>query len=354
MKFRKLLVFPVSLLLVATAAADFRYEETTRINGGSLVGMMKMAGALSHEARQAMDPVTSTVMVKGNRMIRSNQIRSEIIDLDKETFTHIDHQRQQYSVQTFQQLKQQIEDAGRRMQREKPTDNPPQMSFNVQVRNTGARKTLAGLLTAETILSMTMEATDQKSGQKGSLAITNDMWITHDIPGYAEVREFNRRLAVKMGMMLGGALPANLAAMQMGSAQGMAELTKEMSKLKGVPVVQIMRMGTSANGQPLAAASEAPLPAPPPGPQMPSAGDVAEKSATSAITSRLGGLGGLGGLGRRKKADAPAEEAAAAPPASVVLMETSIEMTTFSAGVVDPARFSVPAGYKEVPPEGRR
>ncbi len=359
MKFRKLLVVPLSLLLAATALADFRYDETTRITGGTIVGMMKMAGAISREARQATEPVTSTVMVKDNRMVRSNSDRTEIIDLDKETITHIDHQRQQYSVTTFQQMKQRMEEAQRRLQkRDKTQGDPPQMNFTVHVRNTGAKKKVAGLMASEAILTMAMEATDQKSGQKGALAITNDMWMAPETPGYGEVREFNRRMVLKMGTVLGGSVPPNLAAMQPGAGQGMAELVKEMSKLKGVPVMQVMRMGTTVNGQPLPAASEAALPPPQQGPAMPSAGDVAERSATSAIAGRLGGLGGLGGLGRRKKADAPAEESAPAdaPQAgatSAVLMESTTEMTGFASGFVDPVRFAVPVGYKEVQ-EGRR
>ena len=59
-------------------------------------------------------------------------------------------------------------------------------------------------------------------------------------------------------------------------------MVKEMSKLKGVPIMQVMRVGTTANGEPLPAASEAPIPASN-GPAMPSAGDVAKLSASSAI-----------------------------------------------------------------------
>lgn len=302
MKFRKRLVAPVSMLLLAvTALADFRYEETTRISGGSVVGVLKTAGALNREVRQAMEPTTSTVMVKGNRLLRTNAIRGEIIDLDRETITHIDHQRQQFSVVTFQQLRRQFAEAQRRLQHEKPAaETPPPMKFNILLRNTGARKTIAGLATAESILSMTLAATNQKGGPPGTLAMTNDMWIAPEILGYSEARDFQRRLLVKLGMALGGALPPHVAAMQADAAQGVAELVKEMSKLPGVPVVQILRLGTSSDGQPLAAASEAPLPAAP------------------------------------------------AAASSSVLLESHIEMTSFSAGYVDAARFKVPAGYKEV------
>lgn len=321
MGFRPLLILPVSVLLFATAFADFRYVETTRISGGAIVGTMRRAGALNREAREAMEPTTFIVLVKGNRMIRINSIRSEIIDLDLETITNLDHQRRQYSVTTFQQLKQQLEDAQPRLQRDQTAaDKTPPMNFNVAVRNPGARKTIAGLSTSEFILSLTMADTDPQSLQAGAMAITNDMWLGPEIPGYAEVRDFNRRMAVKLGRLIGGALPPSISAMQAGSAQGMAELAKEMARLKGVPVVQILRMGTTVNGKPLPAASESPLPPLP--------------------------------LGRRKHPDAQAGTAASAaaglPVGPGVLMETTIEMTSFSTRLVDPARFNVPAAYKEV------
>ena len=70
--------------------ADASYKETTQITGGSLVGMMKMAGAFSSQARKANQPITSEVYVSGNRMARIRPDSAEIIDLDARTITHID------------------------------------------------------------------------------------------------------------------------------------------------------------------------------------------------------------------------------------------------------------------------
>jgi hypothetical protein len=290
-------------------------------------------------------------------MAHINAKRTEIIDLDKETITNIDHEKKQYSVMTFQQLKQQMEEAMKKAQQQSKEANAqrPQMNFKVTVRNTNAAKNVAGLEAKEAILNMVMEAADQQSGQKGSIAVTNDMWMAQDIPGYEEAREFNRRLALKMGMIFGSAFQPSIAAMQPGSAEAMAEMVKEMSKLKGVPVMQVMRMGTSTNDQPIPAASEAPLPASD-SPQMPSAGEVAQQSATSAITSKLGGLGGLGGIGRKKKQEQNPQQTTAQPvtgqdAASSVLLESTTEMSGFSSGTVDPAELSVPTGYAQTAAE---
>ena len=70
--------------------ADFRYDETSKITGGSIVNMTKFAGAFSKQARQITDPVNSTILVKGNRMAHINQEITEIVDLDKETIIKID------------------------------------------------------------------------------------------------------------------------------------------------------------------------------------------------------------------------------------------------------------------------
>jgi hypothetical protein len=182
--------------------------------------------------------------------------------------------------------------------------------------------------------------------------MTNDMWLAPEIPGYDEVKEFYRKFAVKMGTVFSSAVNPAMLAQYQGASKGMADMAEEMSKLKGTPVLQVMRMGMTTDGTPLPAASEAPLPPPPSGPVMPSAGDVAKQSASSAISSKLGGFG-LGGFGK-KKADPPSPDpapAAAQPQTSSVLMETNTQMGNFSRTVND-ASFAIPAGFKLVQMKG--
>jgi hypothetical protein len=359
------------VVLVTTIAvpsfADFQYTETTSITGGSIVGMMKMAGTFSKQARQANEPITTTVIVKGNRMVRVNPTYTEIVDLDKETVTNIDMQKKTYTVMTFQQIKQQMEAAAAKAReqqskaKQEPTPQQPppdpttKLNFKVNVRNTEKTKDVAGLNAAESILTMTMEAQDTKTGNSGNMAITNDMWMVPAVPGYDEVRDFEVRYAKKMGTVFSGAVSsATLASMQPASGEGMAEMVKEMSKLKGTPVLQVMRMGTTTNGQPLPAASEAPLPESN-SPQMPSAGQVAKESVASSISSKLGGFGGFG---HKKKDDTPPPDQKPADPQAqpqaAVLMESKTEMTSFSRGPVDVSKFEVPAGFKQVEARGMK
>ena len=337
--------------------ADFTYTDTTQITGGSIVGVMKMAGAFSRQARQVTDPISSTVMVKGDRMVRINSLQTEIVDLDKETITTIDHAKHQYSVMTFQQMKQQMDAAVQKAKERQKADatqpaSDAEVSFQAHVRQTSATKDVSGVSTSEAILNLAMNATDKKSGQTGTLAISNDMWLAPEVPGYQEVRDFHLRFAQKLGSVFSDSINPSLLALQPAAGQAMADMAKEMSKLKGVPVLQVMRMGSTADGSPLPAASEAPLPQTN-APVMPSAGQIAKESATSAVASSLG-LGGFGGFGHKKKADPPpvtADQDANKAQAAAVLIETSTQVSSFSQAPIDPAKFEIPAGYKQVEPK---
>jgi hypothetical protein len=386
MHIRTTLVLGLCVALPTSSFADFRYDETSKITGGSLVSMAKFAGAFTKQAHSITDPTNSTILVKGNRMAHINQETTEIIDLDKETITNIDHTKKQYTVVTFQEMRAAAEEAMRKAQEQsqqappqpQPASKgtpPPEMKFKVTVNNTGASKQVAGLAASESILKMSMEAKDQQSGQTGNIAITNDMWMAPEIPGYGEVRDFNSRMAVKMGTVFSGAIPHSITpqmpGVQPGMFSGMADMAKEMSKIQGVPVSQIIRMGTTADGSPLPAASEAPLP-PSNGPNggaianqaannaANSAANTATSNAENKVGSHMGSFGGvassLGGFGgfHKKKQDQPAAQTAPANNAqqnAAVLMESSTEMTNFSSAPVDATLFGIPTGYSKVASE---
>jgi hypothetical protein len=348
---------PLTGLLFCTIAstslfahADFTYQETTQVTGGSVMSMMKMAGSFSKTARQATDPTISTVTVKGNRMMHANKDRTEIIDLDAGSITVIDHLKKQYTTMTFEQMRQQMDAAMARAKAQQPKQQQPPPSsnaqnvdvkFTIKVRNTDVTKDVAGLTAKEAIMTMTMDATDKQSGQTGSFAITNDMYLAPDIPGYEEVREFYKRYALKIGSAMSGAVSSQMMAMmqQPAAGKGMADMIEEMSKLKGIPVLQITRMGTTVDGTPLPAASEAPLPA---GPPPPSASDVAKSAVMSSLPF---------GMGKKKKQDDPPAAGNSGQTNAAVLVESSTQTTSFSKALIDPSVFNPPTGYKQVDPK---
>jgi hypothetical protein len=353
---KRALVSFAFVLPTALYAGDYTYQQTTQITGGSLLRMMKTVGVFSSQARHMGDPIVSTIYLKGNRLADVSPERIQIIDLDNGTITQIDVEKKTYSVMTFEQMKQAIANARERMEKEaakqQPTAQNPdvqnvQMSFDVKVRKTGATKDVSGLNSSEAILTMTMTATDAKTQQSGNLAMTNDMWMVPSVPGYEQVREFYQKFGAKMGdVTMGfGRDFSRMLAQQPGANQAMGDMVKEMQKIDGVPVMQVMRMGTTLNGQPLPAASEAPLPTEPAGPTK---GEIAKAGMGSMISSRLGGFGGFG----KKKQNTPPPDQnadqAGAQPTSAILMEMQTTTSNFSSAPVDSTHFEVPAGYKQV------
>jgi len=77
------------LLAIACAAfsstilrADFSYQETTKMTGGTLVSILRLGGPFTRKARE---PIVSAVVIKANRMATLNKANTTIIDLGKES-----------------------------------------------------------------------------------------------------------------------------------------------------------------------------------------------------------------------------------------------------------------------------
>jgi hypothetical protein len=353
------------MLLQPLALADVSYQETTQITGGSLQGMLKLAGAFSSQAKQANAPTTTTIALHGNRMVRSNPHTTEIIDLDQQAMTFIDHDKHTYSVVTFQQMQQAMADAAAKAKAQSKSSpdssnsNDAQMSFNAHVSSNGTTRSIDGRAAKEALLTVTMIATaNDGSNTKGGMAATSEMWLVSDVPGEDELRAFNQRMAKELAMDTSASQMSGLLSAQPGGAQALADLKKEAAKMSGLPVLQVTRVGVSADGQPLPAPSVAPMA------QNKSDGsgagnvaaDASTQVASDSISSKLGGLGralggsGMGGLMRHKTSNTatPAANSGGDAATAGVLLESQTETGNFSTAPVDPNSFQVPAGYKQV------
>jgi hypothetical protein len=337
---RKILTIAGLMTMAAsTLLADFTYQETTKITGGLLVGAMKVAGVFSKQARQASEPIQSTVSVKGDRMVHRSQYHTSIIDLASQTITSIDLQKKTYSVMTFEEMKQALDQMAQKMQQKKA--DQPDVKFKVSVDKTGKTKQINGFEAKELILKMQMEGTDKKSGQSGAMVVTADTWIAPSVPGYSEVRDFYKRMAEKIQWTPNGTLFAG----RPDVAEGMAEVYKESAKLDGMPVFQTMTMG-----------GEGTVPAD--GSSAPAATQQTTQAERPSIGGALGGaLGGKFGLGRKK----PQQDTSTPPPAASgnttaagVLVEMTTEMNEFSSNTVDASQFEIPAGFKKVDSEFKK
>ena len=338
--------------------ADFTYQETSTITGGMMKSMMGVVGAFN---KQAKEPIQATIAVKGDMMVHRTATNASVIDLASGTITHIDFQKKQYSVMTFEEMKQMMEQMAEKAKSQKGKGDKPEMTFKVSANATGKTKQVLGFDAKEMIMKMEMEgqATDKDTGQtqKGGMTVTTDMWIAPGVPGYREVQEFHKRMAERLNWSPGG----NMFMADPKVSQGMAEVYKEVGKLDGMPVQQLISMGIA--GQPPADGS-----APPPQQQQQQQQQQQTSAPPPSIGGALGGaLGGRFGLGKKKPAaDQPAAsgnsgnsgDAASAggqpsgAPGS--LLEMTTEMSSFSTNPVDAKLFAVPDGFKKVESEAKK
>src|SRR5712692_1798700 len=264
--------------------ADFSYQETSTITGGVMMSMMKIAGVFSKQARE---PIVSNVSVKGDRMVHRSNTHASVIDLATSTITTIDFQKKQYSVMTFEEMKQAMEQMAQKMKDKEKGE----LHFKISADATGKTRQIAGFNAKEMIMRMEMEGTDAKSGQKGGMTVTTDMWIAQGIPGYQEVRDFHRRMGEKLNWNPGG----SMFMQNVEVSQGMAEVYKEVAKLDGVPVENIITMNPAG------------MPPPEPGSAPPQ--QQQQPQEKPSIGGALGGaLGGRFGLGKKKNADPPPQQ----------------------------------------------
>ena len=313
--------------------ADFSYQQSSKVTGGAMASAMKMAGIFSKKARE---PIQSSVAVKGDRMAQIDGDTAQIIDLQAETITTVNFKKKQYSVVTFEQMKQfMTQMAARAGQRQTSETEAPEVDIQVSVEETGNNSNISGMDAREFVMKMEVEGTDQQSGQSGTMLITMTTWMADPVSGYNEVQDFYKRMSGKIDWTPGSSMGA-LAGGGQGATPGMSQIYQESAKLEGMPVRQIVTTAfkDQGGGQQPAAAS----------------GQQQEQQEPASIGGALRGLGGLGRFGRRNKQ--PQEETQASPPptqASGALMEMTIDYSAYSSAPVDPAQVdTAPAGYKQV------
>jgi hypothetical protein len=386
MNTRKIAITGMILLVNQVAFADASFQSTSQITGGTMVDQLKSVSFLSKSLNNMFAPTTTLTMLHGNQKAVVSKDSTEIIDLDKETITRIDTAKKTYSVVTFAQMRQAVENLPKQVQQAqaqqaqtKPTSVPQpkpdlKTSFEVSAKNTGVTKVVNGINAEEQVITMQMHVTDAsappaQATNAVTYVVTTDAWIAPDPPEVKEIQDFDLRMAKKMmaGMDLssfatmqgnGNASLTQLFSAQPGSGEAMGQMAKEMAKLKGTHVLEVTRMGGSGSGSGAAATTPAPT-------AGTSGGAVGGQVATDTATQTAAEESGKSALSsfHKKKPAAPAPAPAATgtpaatgasaaagtqPGSSVVLMEMTMQKSNFSPEAVPASVFQVPAGFAKV------
>jgi len=299
----------LTLCLAAAAFADFSYTTTRKTTGGM---MASMGGA-------ATAPQTTKQYFKGQKMKTDSGATATILDFEAQTVTTLNIAHKTYTVTPFNDMTKGAK--------------APDIEAKIDVKETGQKKTINGYNASE--LVMTMEVDSPQARQMGPMQMEIDMWISPDVPGYQELREFYRRNAARFpwSAMAAGANPS----MQ----QAMADLQKKMMSMHGVSVAQVMRM-KSAGGAPGSPAAG------PSGEQMAQM-QQAMAQACPQMQSMIA-KGGPAAATIKQQYDKMCGGAAAAPASpgsSSYLMEMTMDSSDFSTAGIPDSVFAIPADFKK-------
>ena len=342
---RTALVLVAGLALVSTQAlrADVRSEQKTKFQlAGALGKVVNLFGG-----KAARDGVTSSVAVKGNRMMTLNDTTGEIVDLSEEKVYTLDVRKKSYKVATFADLRRQMEEARKRAEDEakkqqasepaKKDPNAKEFEVDFDIKNTSETKEINGFSTTKSVMTIAVREKGKTLEQSGGMVMTSELWMTPAIAAMKEIAEFHMKYAEKLyGPMVEGASPQDMAqamAMYPQMKPALEKMAAEGRKLQGTPILTSTTFDVAKSAEQMAA-------------EQNGSGDAKSSGGSSAPPTSVGGL--VGGFGRRlaqRKNDD--KDAAAAGPKDRANVITTTNEVLKVATTVAAEDVAIPAGYKE-------
>ncbi len=323
--------------LCASPRADVRTDEKTRVQfGGALGTMVNLFGG-----KAAREGVTSTVAVKGDRKATTGDATGQIVDLAEEKVYDLDLKKKTYKVTTFAELRRRMEEARKKAEedarkadasqkKETPQagkEKAPEMQIDIDVKNTGMKKTINGFDTRQVVITATAHEKGKTLEENGGLVMTTDMWLTPKIAAMKDVADFDRRYAEK----LYGSMVTGVSAEQMAAAMALYPMMKDVigkvnvegAKVDGTAILTTVSMDGVKSADQLAQ-------------EQKQSQDDSKISASGGIS---GALGGLARRAARKKVEGE-------PTARATIMTSTTEILKVATAVA-PEDVAVPAGFKE-------
>ena len=303
--------------------ADVKTVEKTAVKFEGLIGsMMNRAGG-------GDSGLTTTVSLKGQRMASISGQTGQVVDLGEQKIYELDVKKKEYTVMTFTEMRQMMEDAQRQMaEGQRQMGAAPmgaqddlqgkETEYDVDVKPTGQTRSIAGQSAREIVITVTAREKGKKVEESGGGVMTNTVWIGPHVSALDELRDFQMRYA---RALLGDGANADQAMAQAAAflpvffKEMSSRMAAELGRQNGTVLASTMKVETIRGTQ---TGRGAPAPQQPP----PSGG----------IGGIMGRMMNRGGGGQNQ-------------PRSTVMTTTSeIQSigTTVSADDI-----AIPAGFKE-------
>lgn len=312
------------------ALADAHVEEHTTFEMSGMIGsMMKRFGGDA-----AREGLTTTVYVKGDRMLRRTGNSGQLIDLAEKKVYQLDFDREEYSVMSFDQMRQQMEQAmheapeGGNGAGGEPGDEDAQgVEYDVtfDIEKTGQTRTIQGYECRNVVVTIKATPKGQTLEQGGGVVITANNWLASGVDPLDERAGFERRFAEALGleelMQQRSEQMASAMSMYPGIGDALSKLQEEQETLAGAPMLTEMTID-SVGGQ-----------------------AAAESGDRPSVRKSLKKLGGLFGRKKNDQDEASDQPATGGPGERKTVVTTRNEITAAS-GDVPAGALEIPAGFR--------
>jgi hypothetical protein len=325
------LALTLTLAAVPALQADVKTQQKSQVTLGGMLGrMMNFFGG-----KAAKEGVTSTVAVSGDRKMDTNDNDGRIVDLKEEKIYHLDMKKKTYSVLTFAEVRQKMEEAEAKAKAEaakapkaEQSDNQgKQLDIDVDVKNTGQTKTINGFDTHEVVITVTAREKGKKLEDSGGMVMTVSNWLTKSQPALKEIADFDRRYYQQLAgpaIQMDAQQLATAMAMMPGLKESFARVSKET--LDGTAIQSITTVEAVKSAEQLK--------------QEQAAGSSSSESSNPVS---VGGM--IGGMMRRR-AQSNAEKNGNSPNSGrTPFMTITTEVLQISTSV-SAADVAIPTGFK--------
>jgi hypothetical protein len=350
-----------------TALADITIERTTAVEGVGAMGFANMSGtsktSISGDKSRTDSDMKMQSKIIGFLARNAMGPSADIILLDQDKFYHLNMNKKEYTENSFEQLRAQMQKVSDQLNSNDATTQPSAVDQSkciwlpakVDVNKSGEKAQFAGYDAQRVTVTATQPCQDKETGAICEIALVMDQWMSTDFAENSEARKFYSAYASKIGLNPSNSQDASERAKALfGQYKGVwTEVAAKMQTVKGYPVKSRF---TLALGGPQCKDSKAQQA------QTDQTDNSAQSSSGPPSRSDLAGamVGKLGSLFQKKKDTAAAPAVQPAPePASVVpagdvpLMTVSSELVSVSTNALSADAFSVPAGFKKLEPKAQ-
>lgn len=341
------------------AQADVTLERTMSVEGVGAMAFGNMSGTskttISGDKSRTDSDIKMQSKIIGFLARGAVGPSAEIVLLDQDKLYHLNINKKEYTESTFEQVRAQMQKLSDQMRSNDEKKQPSAVDQSkctwlppkADVKRTGEKAQFAGYDAERVTITASQPCEDKDTGSICEVALVLDQWTSTGFAESAEVQNFYKAYAARMGMDPSNSQDVSQRARALFSQyKGIwTEIASKMQNVKGYPVKSSFTLalgGTQCKDSKVEQAQANPR---------------EDASSTPTSPSALAGavVGKLGGLFHKKKDEADASAAppppvgtpVAVPAGDVALMTVSSQLVSVSTNGASADAFIVPADFKK-------